>query len=155
MQILALLGSLSGISWPSKIQDALSISKLANLDLVLSTAPFSGHGSVGVPRPILRASRQGLLRSDCNLHARTKYYTYNFIMFTLPPMIVVYMFGVRGLLWGLRPALLFLRPQLKGDAFFDSPERLNSLCFDVRAPSMPPRRAALVAACVRELAYNA
>jgi hypothetical protein len=31
-----MLGSLSGISYPSRLQDALSIAKLANLDLVRS-----------------------------------------------------------------------------------------------------------------------
>lgn len=38
VQILAMFGSLRGISWPSRIQQALSICKLANLDLVRGTA---------------------------------------------------------------------------------------------------------------------
>ena len=38
VQILAMFSSLRGISWPSRIQQALSICKLANLDLVRGTA---------------------------------------------------------------------------------------------------------------------
>ena len=36
VQVLATLGSLSGISYPSRIQAAISVAKLANLDLVRS-----------------------------------------------------------------------------------------------------------------------
>jgi hypothetical protein len=36
VQVLATLGSLSGISYPSRVQAAISVAKLANLDLVRS-----------------------------------------------------------------------------------------------------------------------
>jgi hypothetical protein len=39
LQVLAMLGSLSAISFPSRVQSAISIANLANLDLVSSTAP--------------------------------------------------------------------------------------------------------------------
>jgi hypothetical protein len=39
LQVLAMLGSLSAISFPSRIESAISIANLANLDLVSSTAP--------------------------------------------------------------------------------------------------------------------
>jgi hypothetical protein len=38
VQVLAVLGSLSGISYPSRIQVLISVAKLANLDLVRSAA---------------------------------------------------------------------------------------------------------------------
>ena len=133
VQLLAMLSSLPGISWPSRIQEALSLCKLANLDLVRGTS--TEHCSCRVPAETdSMASRQGLLRSDCNAHARTKYYTFNFILFALPVMCLCNVIVFRGLLWGVRPALLFMRPKLKGHAFFDNPQRLNTLCVDVRAP---------------------
>ena len=129
-----MFGSLPEISWPSMIQQALNICKLANLDLVRGTASTE-HCNRRAPRKlILRASRQGLLRSDCNPHARTSYYTFNFLIFALPVMCLCNVLVFRGLLWGARPALLFVWPKLKGHAFFDNPQRLNTLCVDVRAP---------------------
>ena len=38
LQVLAALGSLSGISYPSRVQVMISVAKLANLDLVRSAA---------------------------------------------------------------------------------------------------------------------
>lgn len=134
VQILAMFSSLRGISWPSRIQQALSICKVANLDLVRGTASTE-HCNRRAPRKlILRASRQGLLRSDCNPHARTSYYTFNFLIFALPVMCLCNVLVFRGLLWGARPAPLFVWPKLKGHAFFDNPQRLNTLCVDVHAP---------------------
>ncbi len=77
---------------------------------------------------------QGLLRSDCNPHSRTRYYTVIFTMFTLPAMLVFYIMSVRGVLWALRPPLLFVMPKLKGSSFFDhaAHQRTNALSFDVR-----------------------
>ncbi len=79
-------------------------------------------------------SCQDLLRSDCNPHSRTNYYTVIFTMFALPMIIVFYVMGVRGFLWALRPALLFVMPKLKGHAFFDhaAHQRTSALSFDVR-----------------------
>jgi hypothetical protein len=49
LQVLATLGSLSGISYPSHVQEAISVAKLANLDLVrsaehLHARPVNGSG---------------------------------------------------------------------------------------------------------------
>jgi hypothetical protein len=79
---------------------------------------------------------QGILRADCNPRSRTNYYTIVIALFTLPVDIVLYIGGIRFLLWGLRPALLYVRPQLKGHAFFDHSihTRTNALCLDVRRP---------------------
>ena len=38
VQVLATLGSLSGISYPSRVQAVISVAKLANLDLVRSAS---------------------------------------------------------------------------------------------------------------------
>ena len=46
VQVLAVLGSLSGIFYPSRVQVAISVAKLANLDLVRSTAPCSKYYDV-------------------------------------------------------------------------------------------------------------
>ena len=53
--------------------------------------------------------------------------------------IILYIAVIRGTLWVLRPALLFVMPQLKGHAFFDHEvhERTNALCFDVRRTLCP------------------
>ena len=92
---------------------------------------------------------------DCNPHSRTSYYTTSFTLFTLPAAIVVYVLGIRGLLWVLRPALLFVRPQLKGHALFshDAHLRTNALCIDVRTAHFPMPRGAFTLSCllVREL----
>ena len=82
---------------------------------------------------------------DCNPHSRTSYYTTSFTLFTLPAAIVVYVLGIRGLLWVLRPALLFVRPQLKGHALFshDAHLRTNALCIDVRTAHFPMPRGAI------------
>jgi hypothetical protein len=79
-------------------------------------------------------SCQGLLRSECNPHSRTHYYTVIFTMFTLPAMLAFHVMSVRGFLWALRPALLSVMPKLKGRAFFDHAvhQRTNALSFDVR-----------------------
>ena len=94
--------------------------------------------------------RQGLLRADCNAHSRTAYYTTNIAVFVLPVAIILYIAVIRGTLWVLRPALLFVMPQLKGHAFFDheAHERTNALCFDVRRTAMPAWRPRAVAAAV-------
>jgi hypothetical protein len=57
-------------------------------------------------------------------------------MFALPAMIAFYILALRGVLWASRPALLFVRPQLKSRAFFDHAQgdRISALCFDVRTP---------------------
>jgi hypothetical protein len=72
-------------------------------------------------------------------------------MFALPAMIVFYVLIVRGFFWAVRPALLFVRPKLKGRAFFDhaAHQRTNALSFDVRTPFalVMPRGSA----CEREL----
>jgi hypothetical protein len=90
-------------------------------------------------------SCQGLLRSDCNPHTRKSFYTVVFTMFALPAIIVFYVMVVRGFLWVLRPALLFVMPKLKGRAFFDhaAHQRTNALSFDVRLRLAMPRQAAL------------
>ncbi len=82
----------------------------------------------------MRFRVQGVLRSNCNPHSRTSYYTVTYITFTLPVMIVFYVTVVRGALWVLRPALLCVIPKLKGRAFFDhaAHQRTNALSFDVR-----------------------
>jgi hypothetical protein len=142
LQVLAMLGSMPGISYPSRVQSAINIAKLANLDLVRRVAPqtrmsrfdnrlgFSWCGSVC----------QGLLRADCNPRSRTNYYATVISFFTLPIVIVLYVTGIRFLLWGFRPALLFVRPQLKGHAFFDHSvhERTSAICLDVRTQTMVP-----------------
>ena len=48
--------------------------------------------------------------------------------------IVLYTAAIRGLVWVLRPAAMFVMPQLAGHAFFDHAvhERTNALTFDVR-----------------------
>ncbi len=87
------------------------------------------------------ASRQGLLRSECNPHSRTNYYTTSFALFALPVIIVLFVVGVRALLWALRPVLHFVMPQLKGHAFFDHAvhTRTTALSIDVRILPMPCR----------------
>ena len=49
---------------------------------------------------------------------------------------MLYIMGIRFLLWGLRPALLYVSPQIKGHAFFDHSvhARTNAICLDVRRP---------------------
>ena len=81
--------------------------------------------------------RQGLLRMDCNSRSRTDYYTSSIALFVLPIAIVLYITAIRGILWSLRPAFLFVKPQLSGHAFFDHAvhERTSALCFDVRRSS--------------------
>jgi hypothetical protein len=78
--------------------------------------------------------RQGLLRAECNAHSRSEYYTTVYTLFALPPMIMLYITGVRGLVWVARPAVLYVMPQLKGHAFFshEAHERTNALSLDVR-----------------------
>jgi hypothetical protein len=46
VQVLAALGSLSGISYPDRVQELISVAKLANLDLVRSAAPCNKHEDV-------------------------------------------------------------------------------------------------------------
>jgi hypothetical protein len=74
---------------------------------------------------------------DCNSRSRTDYYTSNIALFLLPMAIVLYITAIRGILWSLRPAFLFVMPQLAGHAFFDHAvhERTSTLCFDVRRSS--------------------
>jgi hypothetical protein len=43
LQVLATLGSLSGVVYPSRVQAAINLAKLANLDLVRSAAPGNKH----------------------------------------------------------------------------------------------------------------
>jgi hypothetical protein len=83
--------------------------------------------------------RQGLLRADCIARSRTDYYTSNISLFVLPMAIVLYIAAIRGLLWVLRPAALFVMPQLAGHAFFDHAvhERTNALSFDVSHTQFP------------------
>ena len=52
VQVLATLGSLSGISYPSRVQAAISVAKLANLDLVRSA------------RTLQQAFRCAVLKTD-------------------------------------------------------------------------------------------
>ena len=147
LQVLAILGSLPGISYPPHVEGAISVAKLANLDLVRTAALFPVRPRVHVWSKswIGLPSRQGLLRTDCNPHSRTNYYTTSFTLFTLPAAIVVYVLGIRGLLWVLTPALLFVRPQLKGHAFFDHSvhKRTNALSIDVRTAHFPMPRGAM------------
>ena len=139
LQVLATLGSMPGISYPWRLQSGINIAKLANLDLVRSAAPRLRMLSFE-PSTVGWTARgsacQGLLRADCNPRSRTNYFAIVIALFTLPVDIVLYIVGIRFLLWGLRPALLYVRPQLKGHAFFDhsAHARTNALCLDVRRP---------------------
>jgi hypothetical protein len=76
---------------------------------------------------------------DCNSRSRTDYYTSNIALFLLPMAIVLYITAIRGILWSLRPAFLFVMPQLAGHAFFDHAvhERTSALSFDVRRTQCP------------------
>jgi hypothetical protein len=77
----------------------------------------------------------------CNSYSRTSYYDQIHFMFALPAILVVYVGVIRGVLWILRPALLYVRPQLKGGPFFDhkASERTSALCGDVRKPLAMPQ----------------
>jgi hypothetical protein len=94
-----------------------------------------GNGSVG----LALVPFQGLLRIDCNSRLRTDYYTSSIALFVLPIAIVLYVTAIRGILWSLQPAFLFVMPQLAGHAFFDHAvhERTSALCFDVRLTRCP------------------
>ncbi len=52
VQVLAALGSLSGISYPDRVQVLISVAKLANLDLVRSAAPCNKRNDVESRRRI-------------------------------------------------------------------------------------------------------
>jgi hypothetical protein len=94
-------------------------------------------------------SRQGLLRADCIARSRTDYYASNIALFVLPMAIVLYIAVIRGLLWVLRPALLYLMPQLAGHAFFDHAvqKRTNALSFDVRHMQCPLGSVVAICSC--------
>jgi hypothetical protein len=79
---------------------------------------------------------QALLRTECNPHSRTDYFTTNAALFALPGIIVLYITGIKLCVWLLRPAMLFVRPQLAESAFFSlkAHDRTNALCIDVRTP---------------------
>ena len=93
--------------------------------------------------------RQGLLRADCIARSRTDYYASNIALFVLPMAIVLYIAVIRGLLWILRPALLYLMPQLAGHAFFDHAvqKRTNALSFDVRHMQCPLGSVVVICSC--------
>jgi hypothetical protein len=93
--------------------------------------------------------RQGLLQADCIARLRTDYYTRNMSLFVLPMAIVLYIAVIRGLLWVLRPALLYLMPQLAGHAFFDHAvqKRTNALSFDVRHMQCPLGSVVAICSC--------
>jgi hypothetical protein len=71
---------------------------------------------------------------DCNPLSRDDYYTKNIAIVVLPMAIMLYVAAIRLILWSLRPAFLFVMPQLAGHAFFDHAVhgRTSALCFDVR-----------------------
>ena len=73
---------------------------------------------------------------DCNTHSRTDFYATIYVFFALPVAIVLYIAGIKLCAWLLRPAALFVRPQLAESAFFThkAHDRTNALCVDVRSP---------------------
>jgi hypothetical protein len=79
---------------------------------------------------------QALLRAECNPHSRTDYFATNAALFALPGIITLYIAGIKLCAWLLRPAALFVMPQLAENAFFShkAHDRTNALCVDVRSP---------------------
>ena len=77
-----------------------------------------------------------MLRAECNPHSRTDYFTTNAALFALPGIIALYIAAIKLFVWLLRPAALFVRPQLAESAFFShkAHDRTNALCVDVRSP---------------------
>jgi len=92
---------------------------------------------------------------DCIARSRTDYYTANIALFVLPMAIVLYIAAIRGLVWVLRPAALFVMPQLAGHAFFDHAvhERTSALSFDVSHTQFP-RGACLPSARASSLMFK-
>jgi hypothetical protein len=135
LQVLAMLGSLSGIAYPTRVASLISVARLANLDLVrfaaLPQGPPTSISTVKVWFP-----GQALLQAECNPHSRTDYFTTNAVLFALPGFIVLYIAGIKLCLWLLRPAVLSVRPQLAESAFFShkAHDKTNALCKDVRTP---------------------
>jgi hypothetical protein len=86
---------------------------------------------------------------DCIARSRTDYYTSNIALFVLPMAIVLYTAAIRGLVWVLRPAAMFVMPQLAGHAFFDHAvhERTNALTFDVRHTQCPRGGVFAISSC--------
>lgn len=135
LQVLAMLGSLSGIAYPTRVETLISVARLANLDLVrIAALPKGPPTSISVVK--VWFPRQALLQAECNPHSRTDYFTTNAALFALPGIIVLYVAGIKLCLWLLRPAALSVRPQLAESAFFahKAHDRTNALCKDVRTP---------------------
>ena len=83
----------------------------------------------------------------CNSHSRTSFYEQIYLLFSLPVIIMLYVLLVRGTLRAVRPALLYMIPQLKGRAFFDhaAHDRTNALTIDVSLPCATPTLSWLLA----------
>ncbi len=130
-----MLGSLSGIAYPTRVETLISVARLTNLDLVRSAAlPQGPPTSISMVKVWFPG--QALLQAECNPHSRTDYFTTNAALFALPGIIVLYIAGIKLCLWLLRSAVLSVRPQLAESAFFahKAHDRMNALCKDVRTP---------------------
>jgi hypothetical protein len=132
LQVLAMLGSLSGIAYPTRVASLISVARLANLDLVRFAALPQGP-------PTSISTVKGLVSgAGATSSGMQPAFTHRLLHHQRRPLrlVVLYIAGIKLCLWLLRPAVLSVRPQLAESTFFahKAHDKTNALCKDVRTP---------------------
>ena len=131
LQTLGVLGNI-GLPYPSKVQLAIDLAKISNLNLVLPCDFRSDRQAFD--RQISAFRSQEMLRLDCqSSSSRTQIYIQTYMLFTLPVVLAMYIGAIYGLFCVLRFYGCFKHIEL-----FSSAVMQRKICMDVIAPPELP-----------------